>query len=145
MVFVQKEKMKNRAFEIPSEDNFIIQWSDWAVLEDMIYRRKQDEALEFMLALGRYNFFGEEYEGSSDAIRWQLMQRSVQIDTTKIKYQQAKNGGKGNCKVSDEELWEAWTSGEFRSKAELGRHFGITGQAVGQRLKKIQNDTILRR
>lgn len=132
----------NKAYEIPSEENFIVQWSDWAVLEDMVFRGNEKEALEFILSLGRYNFFGEEYSGENDLIRYQLMQRSVGIDNTKIKYQQAKNGGKANAKVSDEELWDAWQSGQYRSKAELGRQFGITGQAVGQRLKKIEKSII---
>ena len=120
----------------PIEENFILQLSAYTIFEDLLLEDKE-KAIEYMQAICRYCFYGEEYEGNFGEIRRHLKQQSIGIDSSKIKYQQAKNGGKANARVSDEELLEAWESGEFKSKAELGRHFGITGQAVGQRLKRM--------
>lgn len=129
--------MKNVNELVPIEQNFLMNYTSYLIFENMLEENK-DKAIEYMQALCRYCFFGEEYEGKYSEVRNQLIQQSVGIDMTKIKYQKATSGGKANAKVTDEELWSAWKSGEFKSKAELGRHFGITGQAVGQRLRKLE-------
>ena len=129
--------MKNVNELVPIEQNFLMNYTSYLIFENMLLEDK-DKAIEYMQALCRYCFFGEEYEGKYSEVRNQLIQQSVGIDMTKIKYQKATSGGKANAKVTDEELWRAWISGEFKSKAELGRHFGITGQAVGQRLRKLE-------
>ena len=122
---------------IPIENNFLMNLTSYIIFENMLDEDKE-KAIEYIRALCRYCFYGEEYEGKYNEVKNQLIQQSVGIDMTKIKYQKATSGGKANARVSDEELWSAWKSGEFKSKAELGRYFGITGQAVGQRLKKLE-------
>lgn len=128
--------MKNYLDLEPIEENFILQLSAYEIFEDMLLEDKE-KAIEYIQALCRYCFYGEEYEGNFNEIKRQLRQQSIGIDNSKIKYQQARKGGRGKTSVSDGELWEAWQSGEFKSKAELGRAYNITGQAVGQRLAKI--------
>lgn len=130
--------MKDINSLFPIEQNFLLNLTSYIIFENMLLEDK-DKAIEYIRALCRYCFYGEEYEGKYSEVKNQLIQQSVGIDMTKIKYQKAIIGGKSNAKVSDEELLEAWKSGSFKSKAELGRHFGITGQAVGQRLRKIEN------
>lgn len=131
--------MKDVNSLLPIESNFILNLTSYIIFENMLEEDKE-KAIEYIRALCRYCFFGEEYEGKYSEVKNQLIQQSVGIDMTKIKYQKATNGGRGNARVSDEELWLAWKSGEFKSKAEIGRHFGITGQAVGQRLKKLEQN-----
>ena len=129
--------MKDINSLLPIEQNFLMNYTSYIIFENML-KEDKEKAIEYMQALCRYCFFGEEYEGKYNEVRNQLIQQSVGIDMTKIKYQKATSGGKANARVTDEELWSAWQSGEFKSKAELGRHFGITGQAVGQRLRKLE-------
>lgn len=130
--------MKDISSLFPIEQNFLMNYTTYLIFENML-KEDKDKAIEYMQALCRYCFFGEEYEGKYSEVKNQLIQQSVGIDMTKIKYQKATNGGKANARVSDEELLSAWKSGNFKSKAELGRHFGITGQAIGQRLAKLAN------
>lgn len=129
--------MKDVNSLLPIENNFILNLTSYIIFENMLQEDK-DKAIEYIRALCRYCFYGEEYEGNYSEVKNQLIQQSVGIDMSKIKYQKATTGGKANARVSDEELWAAWKSGNFKSKAELGRHFGITGQAVGQRLKRLE-------
>lgn len=120
------------------DETFMMPISFYETFENFLEDGDKETAVEFIRAVCQYNFFGQEYDGSSREVRNILVNLMPLIDSTKIKYRQASKGGRGNASISDEELLELWESGQYKSKAELGRTLGITGQAVGQRLKRIE-------
>lgn len=122
--------------ELTVETGFLIYETWWEEFEDM-YADEPQLALEFILALGRYNFYGKEYDGTVSEIRRQMKSKMRTIDEQRIRYKQSVGGGKTYNRVPDDKIIDAVVSGRFRSKAEIGRQFGITGQSVGQRMAKL--------
>lgn len=121
----------------PQEEGILIYNTWWQEIEDFMNDGEPQLALEMLLAIGRYCFYGEEYTGTIGEIRRNMKTKMYQIDKQRGKYQSAHKGGRNSCAITDEELLTAVNSGEFTSRAEIGRQYGITGAAVGQRMKKL--------
>jgi len=126
-----------RSIEIPRTDGVVVYASWWSEIEDLVEHGDNELALEMLLALGRYGFYGEEYEGSIGEVRRSVISKAPLMDRQINRYSAAAKGGKASNKVSDDQIVEAVQSGQYGSNAELGRALGISGQAVGQRLKKL--------
>lgn len=121
----------------PLTDGFVLYSSWWQEIEDLVENGETAIALELLLALGRYGFYGEEYTGNIGEVRRSVMSKLVSIDNQQARYQASAKGGRGGNRVSDQELTDAVMSGQYVSNAELGRAFGVSGQAIGQRLRKL--------
>lgn len=117
-------------------DGFMIYASMWDEYEEM-YNDDPALAAEYLRALGRYNFYGEEYSGEYREIRYIMKTQMELIDNQRIRYNKAVKGGKGNNVFTDDELRAAIASGKYTSKAELGRAFGVSRQAVAQRMSRL--------
>lgn len=117
-------------------EGFMLYASMWEEYEEM-YNDDPALAAEYLRALGRYNFYGEEYKGPIPTIRYIMKTQMELIDNQRIRYNKAVKGGKGNNSITDEELIDAVNSGEYASQAELGRAFGVSRQAINQRMRKL--------
>ena len=60
----------------------------------------------------------------------------MEFDISKIDNKAGK--GSGNRKVTDEEIIAAIESGLFSSQASIARYYGVTPQALGQRIKRMR-------
>ena len=117
-------------------EGFMLYASMWEEYEEM-YNDDPALAAEYLRALGRYNFYGEEYKGPIPTIRYIMKTQMELIDNQRIRYNKAVKGGKGGAAITDEELIDAVNSGEYASQAELGRAFGVSRQAINQRMRKL--------
>ena len=117
-------------------EGFMLYASMWEEYEEM-YNDDPTLAAEYLRALGRYNFYGEEYKGPIPTIRYIMKTQMELIDNQRIRYNKAVKGGKSGNSITDEELIDAVNSGEYASQAELGRAFGVSRQAINQRMRKL--------
>jgi predicted transcriptional regulator len=66
----------------------------------------------------------------------------MEFDLAKIDNKKDKKGS-GNRKVTNEEIIAALQSGLFDSQAAIARYYGVTPQALGQRIKRMREKGII--
>lgn len=122
----------------PIEEGLNIPVSVWQEVEDY-YDENPDKALEYLLSIGRYCFYGDEpnEEATSRDVLRSLRALIPHIDNQRIRYRKAKLGGKGNGVMSDEEFIRNLQENNYKTQADAGRAIGISRQAIGQKLKKL--------
>lgn len=122
----------------PIEDGLNIPASVWQEIEDY-WDESPDKALQYLMAMGRYCFYGEEpnMETTSRDVVRSLRALIPHIDAQRSRYRKAKEGGKANATLSDEEFVELLQSTAFKSQAEVARTIGVSRQAISQRLKSM--------
>lgn len=122
----------------PIEEGLNIPVSVWQEIEDY-YDESAEKALEYVLAIGRYCFYGDEPEEektSRDVLR-SMRALIPHIDNQRARYRKAKAGGKGNSVIADNEFIDLLKSKQWASQAEVARELGISRQAISQKLKKL--------
>lgn len=122
----------------PIEEGLNIPVSVWQEIEDY-YDESEEKALEYLLLIGRYCFYGDEPDEettSRDVLR-SMRALIPHIDNQRARYRKAKAGGKGNSVVSDEDFIKLLKSKQWSSQAEVGRELNISRQAISQKLKKL--------
>ena len=122
----------------PIEEGLNIPVSVWQEIEDY-YDESEQKALEYILLIGRYCFFGDEpnEETTSRDVLRSIRALIPHIDNQRMRYRKAKLGGKGNSVMSDEEFIKNLKENNYKTQADAGRAIGISRQAVGQKLKKL--------
>ena len=122
----------------PIEEGLNIPVSVWQEIEDY-YDESAEKALEYLLLIGRYCFYGDEpdEENTSRDVLRSIRALIPHIDNQRARYRKAKAGGKGNSVVSDEDFIKLLKSKEWSSQAEVGRELNISRQAISQKLKKL--------
>lgn len=122
----------------PIEEGLNIPVSVWQEIEDY-YDESEEKALEYLLAIGRYCFYGDEPDEettSRDVLR-SMRALIPHIDNQRARYRKAKAGGKGNSIITDDKFVELLKSKEWASQAEVARELGVSRQAISQKLKKL--------
>lgn len=122
----------------PIEEGLNIPVSVWQEIEDY-YDESEKKALEYLLLIGRYCFYGDEPDEettSRDVLR-SMRALIPHIDNQRARYRKAKAGGKGNSVISDDEFIKLLKSKKWSSQAEVGRELNISRQAISQKLKKL--------
>ena len=122
----------------PIEEGLNIPVSVWQEIEDY-YDESAEKALEYLLLIGRYCFYGDEpnEETTSRDVLRSMRALIPHIDNQRARYRKAKAGGKGNSVVSDEDFIKLLKSKQWSSQAEVGRELNISRQAISQKLKKL--------
>lgn len=122
----------------PIEEGLNIPVSVWQEIEDY-FDESKDKALEYILLIGRYCFYGDEPnpETTSRDVLRSVRALIPHIDNQRMRYRKAKLGGKGNSIMSDEEFIKNLQENNYKTQADAGRAIGISRQAIGQKLKKL--------
>lgn len=116
-------------------EGYTIYYSNQKVIENLA-RQNPQQALEFYLAISRYNFYGEEYTGSDYIVAALFATQKPLIEKQREKYAKAVHGGQKNASIDLAAIVSAIKTGQYKSMSKVGEHFGVTGQAIGQRLKR---------
>ena len=122
----------------PIEEGFNIPVSVWQEIEDY-WDEEPSKALEYLMAIGRYCFYGDEPNEETigrDVLRSVRAQIPL-IDNQRIRYRKAKGGGKSYNKIDDETFLSVLESRIWETQADLARELQISRQAVSQRLKRM--------
>lgn len=116
-------------------EGYTIYYSNQKVIENLA-RQNPQQALEFYLAISRYNFYGEEYTGDDYIVQALFTTQKPLIEKQREKYAKAVHGGQKNATIDLADIVAAIKTCQYKSMSKLGEHFGVSGQAIGQRLKR---------
>lgn len=113
---------------------YTIYYTTHHLIEQMA-ERSPEQALEFYLAVSRYNFYGEYYNGTDFMVKYLFEQQVPLIDKQREKYAKAKQGGRNGESIPFETILATIGSGQYTTLVAVGEALGTSGQNIGKRLK----------
>ena len=117
-------------------DGFLLYYSTYCAIEEILQEdRDPDSALETFIALCRYNFYGEEYNGTNRITRALFRTERQHIDNQRAKYSKAKQGGRAGERIPFETILQTIATGQYTTLSAVGEALGTSGQNIGKRLK----------
>ena len=115
-------------------EGYMLYYTTHHLIEQMA-EQDPNQALEFYLAIARYNFYGEIYTGPNFMIKYLFEQQVPLIDKQRDRYAKAKQGGKNGESISFDAILAAISTGKYTTLAAVGEALGTSGQNIGKRLK----------